>query len=167
MFGYYLDLALRSLKRNKMLTALMVLAIALGIGASMTTLTVLHVLSGDPLPGRSGQLYYPQLDPQDMDGYHESDEPPAQLTWIDGMNLLHAGRADRQALMTGGAIPVQPVQSAIKPFYEDARYTTADFFPMFQTPFQYGHAWNATDDDAHARVAVISRALNEKLFEGK
>ena len=39
MFGYYLDLALRSLKRNKVLTALMVLAIALGIGASMTTLT--------------------------------------------------------------------------------------------------------------------------------
>ncbi|HJR14063.1 MAG TPA: ABC transporter permease, partial [Rhodanobacteraceae bacterium] len=54
MFAYYLDLALRSLKRNKALTALMVLAIALGIGASMTTLTVLHVLSGDPLPDKSG-----------------------------------------------------------------------------------------------------------------
>ena len=50
MFGYYVDLALRSLKRNKVLTALMIVAIALGIGASMTTLTVLHVLSGDPLP---------------------------------------------------------------------------------------------------------------------
>ena len=34
MFGYYLDLALRSLKRNKVLTALMVLAIAVGIVAS-------------------------------------------------------------------------------------------------------------------------------------
>jgi putative ABC transport system permease protein len=44
MFGYYLDLALRSFRRHKALTALMVLAIALGIGASMTTLTVLHVL---------------------------------------------------------------------------------------------------------------------------
>ena len=30
MFGYYLDLALRSLRRNKVLTALMVLAIAVG-----------------------------------------------------------------------------------------------------------------------------------------
>ena len=37
MFGYYLNLALRSFKRNKALTALMVLAIALGIGACMTT----------------------------------------------------------------------------------------------------------------------------------
>ena len=53
MFAYYFDLALRSFRRNKVLTALMVLAIALGIGASMTTLTVFHVLSGDPMPEKS------------------------------------------------------------------------------------------------------------------
>src|SRR5579859_2237296 len=117
MFSYYLDLALRSLKRNKMLTALMVLAIALGIGASMTTLTVLHVLSGDPLPGTSGTLFYPQLDPRDMDGYEPAKPPPEQVTWIDGMNLLRAKRADRQALMTGGAVPVQPAQANIDPFF--------------------------------------------------
>src|SRR6185437_10080987 len=46
MFGYYLDLAMRSLKRNKVLTALMILCVGLGIGASMTMLTVLHVMSG-------------------------------------------------------------------------------------------------------------------------
>ncbi|MFI4958276.1 MAG: ABC transporter permease, partial [Lysobacterales bacterium] len=63
MFGYYLDLALRSLKRNKVLTALMVIAIAVGIGASMTTLTVMYLLSGDPMPGKSGTLFYPQVDP--------------------------------------------------------------------------------------------------------
>ena len=57
MLGYYLDLALRSFGRSKVLTALMVLAIALGIGASMTTLTVFHVLSGDPIPQRSAQLF--------------------------------------------------------------------------------------------------------------
>ena len=57
MFGYYLNLALRSFKRNKALTALMVLAIALGIGASMTTLTVFHVLSGDPIPQKSDRLF--------------------------------------------------------------------------------------------------------------
>src|SRR5574337_1190444 len=104
MFGYYLDLALRSLKRNKALTALMVLAIALGIGAAMTTLTVLHVLSGDPLPGRSGTLYYPQVDPRDNSGLFPGAEPPEQITLIDGQNLLRAGRADRQALMTGGSV---------------------------------------------------------------
>jgi len=42
----------------------MVLAIALGIGASMTTLTVYHVLSADPIPGKSDRLFYVQLDAQ-------------------------------------------------------------------------------------------------------
>ena len=167
MFAYYLDLALRSLRRNKALTALMVLAIALGIGASMTTLTVLHVLSGDPLPGRSGSLYYPQMDPRDMDGYKPQDDPPEQVTWIDGMALLHAKRARYQALMTGGAVPIQPANSAIDPFFEDARYTSADFFPMFDVPFLFGHGWNAADDGASARVVVLSRKLNDKLFGGK
>ena len=166
MFTYYLDLALRSLRRNKALTALMVLAIALGIGASMTTLTVLHVLSGDPLPGRSGDIYYPQVDPQDLRGMYPSKEPPMQLTLIDGMNLLHAKRADRQALMTGGDVPIQPEQSALDPFYVDARYTTADFFPMFGTPFLYGHGWNAADDEAKTREVVISRELDQKLYGG-
>jgi len=39
MLGHELELALRSFKRNRVLTLLMVLAIALGIGATMTTLT--------------------------------------------------------------------------------------------------------------------------------
>jgi putative ABC transport system permease protein len=167
MFSYYLDLALRSLRRNRVLTALMVLAIALGIGASMTTLTVLHVLSGDPLPGSSGTLFYPQIDPRDMDSYEEGKEPPRQVTWIDGMNMLHARRADRQALMTGGAVPVQPAQSNLDPFYSDARYTSSDFFAMFQAPFLYGRGWSEADDEAQARVVVISRTLNDKLFGGK
>jgi putative ABC transport system permease protein len=166
MFGYYFDLALHSLGRNKALTALMVLAVALGIGASMTTLTVLHVLSGDPLPGRSSILYAPQLDPRDMSDYQPHGEPPDRVTWIDGMNLLRAKRADRQALMTGGSVAIQPAQSALDPFYEPARYTTADFFPMFGVPFRYGHAWGASEDAASAAVAVISSKLNDKLFGG-
>ncbi|HEX7813594.1 ABC transporter permease [Dyella sp.] len=164
MFAYYLDLAWRSMRRSKVLTALMVLAIALGIGASMTTLTVLHVLSGDPIPGRSGSIFYPQLDPQDMDGYQPKDPPPEQVTWIDGMNLLHAARADHQALMTGGSVPVQPAQASIDPFYADARYTTSDFFTMFGVPFSGGTGWTALDDDRKARVAVISKALSDKLY---
>jgi putative ABC transport system permease protein len=63
MIGYYLDLARRSFKRNKALTALMIVAIAFGVGASMTTLTVMHVLTKDPMPGKSGDIFHVQLDP--------------------------------------------------------------------------------------------------------
>jgi putative ABC transport system permease protein len=167
MFGYYLDLALRSLKRSKALTVLMVLAIAVGIGASMTMLTVLHVLSGDPLPGRSAHLYYPQIDPQDHRGMMPDRMPPEQVTLIDGMNLLHARRADRQVLMKGGTVPIQPTTQGLDAFYVEARYTTADFFPMFGAPFLHGRGWDAADDEAKAREVVITRELNNKLFEGQ
>ena len=48
--------------RSPMLSALMVLALGLGIGACMTTLTVYHVLSGDPIPAKSARLFNVQLD---------------------------------------------------------------------------------------------------------
>src|SRR3546814_12382832 len=96
MFTYYLNLALRSFRRNKALTALMVLAIALGIGASMTTLTVFHVLSGDPVPSRSGELFYVQLDPAGMGGYTAGEEPADQATRSDAATQLREKR-DRHA----------------------------------------------------------------------
>jgi hypothetical protein len=41
MSGYSFELAIRSLRRNFMLTALMVAAVGVGIGTSMTMLTTL------------------------------------------------------------------------------------------------------------------------------
>lgn len=166
MFGYYFNLALRSFKRNKALTTLMVLAIAMGIGACMTTLTVFHVLSGDPLPGKSSTLFYVQLDPEGKAGYRPGEEPSDQVTRFDAETLLREKRGDRQAMMTGGGVSITPQQSSLTPFFSDARYISADFFPMFEVPFLYGHGWTAKDDDARARVAVISRALNDKVFGG-
>lgn len=166
MFGYYLDLALRSFRRNKVLTALMVLAIALGIGASMTTLTVFHVLSGDPLPGKSSTLFYPQMDPTSMDGYIAGEEPDNQLTRFDAETLLRQARGDRQALMTGGGVGVQPQKQGLSPFAIEARYTSADFFPMFDAPFLHGNGWSKTEDERRDRVAVITKPLNDKLFDG-
>ncbi|WP_141454313.1 ABC transporter permease [Pseudoxanthomonas sp. z9] len=166
MFGYYFQLALRSFRRNKVLTALMVLAIALGIGASMTTLTVFYILSGDPMPGRSHTLFYPQMDPQSMDGYTAGEEPEEQVTRFDAEALLREKKGDRQALMTGGGVSIEPEKQGLSPFVVDARYTSADFFPMFDAPFAQGTPWSAREDDTQARVAVISQKLNDKLFDG-
>ena len=138
MLGYYFRLALRSFLRNKVLTALMVLAIALGIGASMTTLTVFHVLSGDPIPSRSERLFRVQLDPETKDGYKPGEEPQRDLTRFDAVELLRQHKGKRQALMTGGGGAVEPDNSTLKPFVLSMRYTSADFFPMFDTPFIAG-----------------------------
>ncbi|HEY0198533.1 MAG TPA: ABC transporter permease [Rhodanobacter sp.] len=160
MFTYYLDLALRSLKRNKVLTALMVLAIGLGIGACITTLTVLHLLSGDPLPGKSAQLFYPQI----MPDTRSKTEPEGEYTYIDATNLLREHRADRQAIVVSASIKVFGPQAGARPMPLSTVATSNEFFPMFDVPFLYGAGWTQADDDGRARVAVISRALNDKLF---
>lgn len=166
MFGYYLLLALYSLKRSRVITTLMILAIGLGIGASMTMITVLHVMSGDPLPDRSAQLYVPLIDPMPVSNDTKSTNttPEADMTWVDAMNLLHAARAERQAVMAAASLPVRPQQNTLRPFFESGHYVTADFFPMFGTVFRAGSGWTAQDDAAHARVVVLNTELNRKLF---
>lgn len=164
MITYYLDLARRSFKRNVGLTILMVIAIAFGVGASMTTLTVMHVLSADPIPGHSHDLYFVQLQPHKAAGYVPGEPPPEQVTRRDAEALLRAHRADRQALMTGGGAAIEPQRAGLPPFEVDARWTSSEFFPMFRTPFLAGGGWTADDDARNAHVVVIARELAEKVF---
>jgi putative ABC transport system permease protein len=168
MFKYYLQLGVRSLRRNPVLTALMVFGIALGVGASMTTLTVFYLMGSDPIPWKSGRLHYVQLDNWDADdAYNSTDgEPPLMLTYRDALALVGAGKADRQAAMYRIRLPVQPENATVKPFTETGRATGADFFAMFEPPFTYGDAWSREQDTQHARVIVINDTLNEKLFGG-
>lgn len=166
MYGYYFNLAMRSFKRNQVLTALMVLAIALGIGASMTTLTVYRILSGDPLPGRSHTLFYPQLDSSSMDEYVAGGEPEDQMTRYDAEELLRQRRGDRQAVMKQGGVLIKPQRAELGSFSVETRYTSSDFFAMFDVPFLYGNAWGHDEDSSRSRIAVISKTLNDKLFGG-
>jgi putative ABC transport system permease protein len=164
MIGYYVEMALHSLRRNKVLTALMILAIAVGIGASMTTLTIMHLLSGDPLRGRSGQIFYPQLEAApDAKGR----EPHDVLDYTSAMDLWSAHRADRQALVVNSQVKLRAPSTRLPPFMLSMLSTTSDFFTMFDVPIRFGRSWSADDDAAHARVAVISSELNERLFGGR
>jgi putative ABC transport system permease protein len=172
MFGYYFGLALRSLRRNVVLTALMILAIGVGIGASMTTLTIFRTMSGDPIPDRSAQLFAAQIDNYgpvnfgSVKAFLTSDQLPTNLTYMDAVALMRAHGAPHQAAMFGTAVAVTPPDPAKLPFQVPARATYADFFAMFEAPFEYGAPWSAADDEARLPVVVITRKLNQQLFDG-
>jgi putative ABC transport system permease protein len=170
VFYYYFGLALRSLKRNIVLTVLMIAAIGVGIGASMTTLTMFRAMDRDPIPQKSRQLYTVQIDnwgPKTKGKiFSDKDNLQTQLSYIDAMGLMNAHAARRQSAMylTGAALT--PSNPDLLPFQVQIRAAYADFFAMFDTPFLMGAPWTAADDAAHADVVVLSRELNDKIFGG-
>jgi putative ABC transport system permease protein len=168
MFSYYLGLALRSLKRNVVLTLLMIAAIGVGIGASMTTLTVFRAMSGDPIPQKSKQLYAVQIDNfgPNKNGESTPDGLADQIDYIDAMALMKARAAKRQSALFLTRLSLRPPDPRQKPFKVQARAAFANFFPMFDAPFKFGQPWTAADDEARSAVIVLSGEMNDRLFGG-
>ena len=169
MFGYYLELALRSLKRSPGLTVLMVLAIGFGVAASMTTYAVFRAMSGDPIPWKSSKLFMPQIDvwgPSSRRVGQPGDGLPDSLTYIDAMALMRQHRARLQTALYPIVPTVYPDDPSQKPRSVPGHAIFASFFEMLDVPFRYGSAWSAADDDHHAMVVVIGNELNQRLFGG-
>jgi putative ABC transport system permease protein len=166
MGTYYLHLALRSLRRNVALTALIIAALGVGIGATMTVFTVLLAMSGDPIPAKSSQLFTPQIDAWGPD--RRRHDGPNQntlqdmLTYHDAVALMQAHAATRQAAMYGLGQVVLPSQG--DPLPRTGRATYRDFFAMFQVPFHAGAPWSVQDEIEHRDVVVLGAKLAAELF---
>jgi putative ABC transport system permease protein len=170
VFNYYFGLAVRSLKRNIVLTVLMIAAVGVGIGASMTTLTVFRAMDGDPIPQKSRQLFAVQIDNWGPDTKAvvsgDKERFQEQISYIDAVGLMNAKAAHRQTAMYKTGAALTPANPQLLPFQVQIRATYTDFFSMFDTPFLVGGAWSADDDKNHADVAVITQKLNDKVFGG-
>ncbi|MDH4021070.1 MAG: ABC transporter permease, partial [Xanthomonadales bacterium] len=168
MFSYYLKLGLLSIRRNPLMSTLMIAAIAVGIGASMTIITVNYVMSSNPIPQKSDQLFYVQLDSWDPNNEDEDGfEPPDQLTYIDAMALMKDKKAYRQIASNRSGLVLEPQGEDERPFSVDTRNTFADFFPMFDLRFLHGDGWDDTADSNMERVVVLSKEINERVFGGE
>ena len=170
MFRYYLDLALRSLRRSPGLTALMILTIGFGVAASMTAWSVFRAVSGDPIPWKSSRLYVPQIDmwgPSAQVGNNDPDKgPPDALDYEDAVALMRDHRATLQSAMYMVGPAVVPSQPGKHPINVSGHAVFSEFFPLVDAPFAYGNGWSANDDTQRANVVVISGKLNDKVFGG-
>ena len=169
MFGYYLELAFRNLKRNPGLTALMIGAVALGIAVCVMTLTLYRAMSGNPIWWKNDVLYAVTMDFWDPQQANDEDKPwlpPPQFTYRDALALYRSDIPKHKVLMHKaiGILSVDGQQ--VKPERALTRVTTKDFFAAFDVPFQYGGTWTDAADTGPEPVMVISRRMNEKLFGG-
>ena len=170
MFLYNLRLARMSLRKQPLLTALMVAAIGIGVGACMTILTFVYTLGSDPIPHKSDELFAVRLDSWSPDRPYTDDKPeeaPWQLTHRDAMALLESPVPTRHAAMRKAVYSVIPENEDIAPFLLISRMTGNDFFEMFDVPFLYGSAWSDGSDQSAESVVVLSKEINDKVFGGE
>ena len=103
LLAYNAWLAFRNVRRNIVLSILMVVAIGIGIGASMSMVTVNYRFQSNPIPEKSDVLHYVRLDSGDPNS--QNDAPPGQLTYLDATALLRAKRAFREVYEGGAHAP--------------------------------------------------------------
>jgi len=165
MIQYYFMLGVRSLRRNPALTALMVLILAVGVAASVSTLTILHVMSGDPYPQKSGRLIVPVVDNGPTEGYTPGDERnDNQASYTDAVNILNSKQGDRRTVLYGVAGSLEAARNDIGVFTVEGLAPTRDFFDIFEVPFLYGQPWSAAEDKDASDVVILNRKLSEKLY---
>jgi putative ABC transport system permease protein len=167
MLAYYLRLGFLSLRRNPVLTALMVVTLAVGVAASMAALTVLYAMSGDPIPHKSDRLFVPLLDMRPDDGTDPEPEPPPQLGYNDVVALRNAGRGVRQTAMYMISPVIDSGRPDLPPWFGWGIAVHTDFFPMFDVPFIRGGPWTAEDDERAAHVVVLRESIAERVFGGE
>lgn len=173
MLTYNLRIATKSLRRNPLLTAVIIAGIALGICVSTTFTTVRHMFTRDPLPGKSDRVFYVRLDNWDRDNPYPANanggnvhRVPPQITYRDAIELRRSTLPVHQFLSYIGNGVIWPDRSVARPYTDRIRFTQTDLFTMYDVPFQYGHAWDRRADDSGEAVAVIDDATNRKLFGG-
>jgi len=165
MFAYYLMLGWRSLRRNPVLTTLMVLTLAVGVAACVSTLAIMHMMSGDPVPGKSARLLVPVLDNGSLQGYTPGEEnDDVQMTYRDAVKLLASRQGERRSAMFATSVAIEPRRSDLPVMNASGLAATRDFFAMFDTPMLYGQPWSDADEAKGADVVVLSRKLANAVF---
>ncbi|MFT7289389.1 MAG: putative ABC transport system permease protein [Halieaceae bacterium] len=168
MFAYHFRMAWLSLRKTPVLSALIVSAIGLGIGVCISILTVYSLMNTDPAPAISHRLFTYKLHNQAalMDG-QSADEATEMVGYRDALNLLSSDIPVRQSLHYQTAAVFYPAGAQQTPFSDEVRLATAGFFATHRVPFLYGSHWSASDEQRGVYQVVLTRELNEQLFEGR
>ena len=165
--GYDLQLALNSIRKTPVLSALMVAAIGIGIGACMTIITIYYLMSANPNPDNSEQLYtYGLHNHLTVREGQEDEDPRLMSTYRDALYILESDIPTEQSVHYQSWAVYRNEAGGVSPFWDYFRLATPGFFSLFDVPFLYGDAWSQEQEDSKAMVIVLTRETNNKLFGG-
>jgi hypothetical protein len=131
-------------------------------------LTNLRVMSGDPIPDKSSQLFVPQIDVWGPDsrrtgGTANADRLPDTFTYRDAVAFMRAHRGVHQTAIYGMGLDLDAGSG--RPFAAAGLAAYADFFPLFEVPFASGGPWSAADDEkAWTEVAAMLNVVMRNVI---
>ena len=140
---YQIKNAVRSMKRNPALSLLLIAGIGLGIAVSTAFITTYYLMAGDPIPHKSDQLFYVEMDSWNPDRPYDDIIPkdPRNRSPIETPAASWRAISPPPSVMFRASLTVQPESENEKPYREDIRMCFNDFFAMFEVPFLYGGPW--------------------------
>ena len=148
----------RSLLKHPGFTAIVVITLALGIGASSAIFSVVNTVLLRPLPYRQADRLV-AIQELTADGKRVQVTPANFLDW----------RAQNTVFEQLAAILTRPANLALADTAErvDFAMTSANFFSVFGVEPQQGRLFIPADEQAgHAPVVVISHGLWQRRFGG-
>lgn len=164
LIGYYVMVALRGMRERWIVSSLMVLTLAVGIGGATAAYALIRAASANPVPEISSQLHFPVLETGPMRA--RGPRPTALWSYQDFLALSHAGLVGARVSANYTINPVVSLPSVQdRPRRVLGQAISRAFFGIVNAQFKYGGAWDA-DGAASGRTAVISDVLNRRLFDG-
>jgi putative ABC transport system permease protein len=165
--NYAIETGLRGLRRHPRTMALSILTLGLGLASVMTMLSLLAMLSADPLPGISQQLYLGWVDSRKLGqtGDGRSDDatnPPRLWKLADAEAVAAAQPRTRQTALVATALDV---------FNEDGKrdnpraiLASGQMPSMFGVPLLHGRYWTPQEERERAPVVILDTSTSQKLL---
>ena len=155
--------ALRTLQRNAGFATVVVLTIALGIGANTAIFSLVNAVLLRPLPVPGARALVAVGDPGMIGAVAHSSGPMGDLFTWDGYRHLAANASAFGALAASGRadrLEVRTESSQAEPDRPRGRFVSANYFQVLRVPAVRGRTFDGTEDRniGGAPIVVISHA---------
>ncbi len=162
MLSYYLKLALINFKRAPSLYALVLLTLSVGVGLVCANYALISVMSGDPIPEKSNQLFHVSMNTWPNEN-NTHGEPLYILRYRDAMMIEESSIPKHSFVMFETSAYVRDSASAsLSRRSGKVRATTHGFFALTNAPFAYGEGFSENT----GQVVVIGHNMNQEVFGG-
>ncbi len=159
-----LKFGVRLLTRHPAMTAVVVLSLALGIGANTTIFTLVNAVLLNPLPVRDASTLARVVTTELRDGVVQ---PLGGISRINGMDVAEKN-AVFEAVAVAGFAPMALAGSGGEPEQVFGQLASGNFFEVLGAPMAAGRAFRADEDSTPGAspVVVMTYGLWQRRFGG-